>query len=420
MATFDFTHRRVMIADACPDTIAQARTTYALKGLTNFTSFETGEQALNAIDVFDPDVVIFGMDLPDTDGIELLSRIRSHMEGKFSKLPTVILFDSSTQNRLKEASKLGVDGALRKPLESGKLLRMTQVAIEKSIQLGVERVDTFKLVDDKSSRTVLSEEPTPKKPPEVREAAKPLEKKEKNLSLDGAVKMVNEAGAELKAVKPKPKPPAPPVIEKTAKVPPQKPVEEPKPVEVKEAPKKQAPKKEAVKEEEPVNLEDALDDHILWVNTGHKEGKRAALKSIDMRGRELTTVDLTGVQVIGGLFTGMDLSGITLRKSNLSGSNFTGANLVKANLAVCRLKMVKLKKANLSMSDMRGADLSKADLTGANLSNSNLSAAHLEGTILKGANLSTAKGLILTQIKRAIYDKTTKLPKYLLQQKKSS
>ncbi len=424
MAVFDFTHHRIMIADTCQDTVAKARTAYALQGLTNFTSFESGSEALNAIDVFDPDVVIVGIELKDIDGIELLGKIRSHNGGKFAKLPTLLMFDKDHQNRLKEASKLGVGGALRKPLQSGKLLRMTQVAIEKSQLSTSPRVDTFKLVEGSG--------------PIVSDAPKQPKKKEKNLSLDGAMKIAQTAGAELKKDKPKPpanplakskiKPKAkaqvkvaPAVVEK--KTAPPKLVPKPeikKTAEAVRAKPKEAPQKAKVEVEAPIDLGEVLDAHRHWVDTAHKEGKRAALKAVDLRDQELTKADLTGIQIVGGLFKGMDLSEITLRKSNLSGSNFTGATMIRANLAVCRLKMVKLKKTNLSLSDMRGADLSKADLTEANLSNCDLGGAHLEGTNLKGANLSTAKGLIVSQIKRAIYDNSTKMPAYLLKQNKKS
>jgi hypothetical protein len=93
---------------------------------------------------------------------------------------------------------------------------------------------------------------------------------------------------------------------------------------------------------------------------------------------------------------GADLVGADLRGADLNGANDRGANLHKANLG--------------------GASLLKTNLGGANLIRANLSGAYLFGTDLRGAylvgaDLRGASNLTPDQIKDALVDEHTKLPK---------
>jgi uncharacterized protein YjbI with pentapeptide repeats len=72
-----------------------------------------------------------------------------------------------------------------------------------------------------------------------------------------------------------------------------------------------------------------------------------------------------------------------------------------------------LRRTDLSFANLERANLSEADFSNAVLRGANFKDAVLEGTILKGADLTDAKNLTSSQLKRAILDKTTKLPKEL-------
>lgn len=72
-----------------------------------------------------------------------------------------------------------------------------------------------------------------------------------------------------------------------------------------------------------------------------------------------------------------------------------------------------LRRTDLSFANLERANLSRADFTSAIFRGANFKDAVLEGTILKGADLTDAKNLTPTQLKRAILDRSTKLPKYL-------
>ena len=102
----------------------------------------------------------------------------------------------------------------------------------------------------------------------------------------------------------------------------------------------------------PLTLEEILQQHELWVNSGGQEGVRA------------------------------DLSGTNLEGADLAGANLQRADLQKANL----------KRAVLSLADLRGALLFQA-----NLEEADLLGAELQGASLQNAILVTASGLMVQQ-----------------------
>ena len=98
----------------------------------------------------------------------------------------------------------------------------------------------------------------------------------------------------------------------------------------------------------PSDLKQVLKDHLLWLNSDRKKGKRADL---------------------------------------------TNANLRNANLTNAYLKNAYLNNANLSHADLTHAYLDNANLTNANLTNANLNYAYLYKTNLTNTNLEGVKGI---------------------------
>lgn len=70
-----------------------------------------------------------------------------------------------------------------------------------------------------------------------------------------------------------------------------------------------------------------------------------------------------------------------------------------------------LRRTDLSFANLEKANLSEADFTNAILRGANFKDAILERTILKGADLTDAKNLTAVQLREAVLDKDTKLPK---------
>jgi hypothetical protein len=109
----------------------------------------------------------------------------------------------------------------------------------------------------------------------------------------------------------------------------------------------------------------------------------------------------------GGNLAGADLSGQDLSSLKLSEANLTRANLKNANLAHSDLSKAQLMNANLSSANLSGADLSNAlldfaDLSGATMSDANLQGARLVGSNLVALDLSSVRGLDVTQLRQDI------------------
>lgn len=109
-------------------------------------------------------------------------------------------------------------------------------------------------------------------------------------------------------------------------------------------------------------LQDALDAHRVWVESGGDKGSQFAPPF------------------------GYDLSKVNLRYINLSKARLMYANLSKSNLV----------RANLSYADLRYVNLSGADLSQANLNSSDLT-----GTKLIGASMYDA---VLTGVNLALHE----------------
>ena len=89
-------------------------------------------------------------------------------------------------------------------------------------------------------------------------------------------------------------------------------------------------------------LQDILENHRKWVESGGKEGQRAALGSVNL-----------WQAMLGG--------------ANLQAADLSNANLEEAFLGGANLLLANLEKANLQGANLEGANLGWAELQGANL-----------------------------------------------------
>jgi uncharacterized protein YjbI with pentapeptide repeats len=109
---------------------------------------------------------------------------------------------------------------------------------------------------------------------------------------------------------------------------------------------------------------------LRWANLDEADLREAYLRQADMSGAHLREADMRGVY---------------LREADLCGANLTGANLTMADLRAARLCEALLSEAQLHIARLRHANLSKADLREANFRG-----AQLRQTCLRGANLQEA------------------------------
>lgn len=68
--------------------------------------------ALDKIETFEPDIILLDIVLPDTDGIELLGKIKE--DPKFKKKPVLMLTGVSEIKKIKQCLDLGAAGYITK------------------------------------------------------------------------------------------------------------------------------------------------------------------------------------------------------------------------------------------------------------------------------------------------------------------
>lgn len=78
-----------------------------------FLEAKNGKEALKVIGSNPVDIVLVDINMPEMNGIELLERLRSSPDTK--ELPVVMITAEGSENIVKKAEKLGLNGFIRKP-----------------------------------------------------------------------------------------------------------------------------------------------------------------------------------------------------------------------------------------------------------------------------------------------------------------
>jgi hypothetical protein len=92
----------------------------------------------------------------------------------------------------------------------------------------------------------------------------------------------------------------------------------------------------------PDEIERALVEHRLYLETEYHQGHRANFSSTDLAGRD---------------FSGLNLRGIKMDRAVLRGADFTGAHLQAANLVGAIAEQACFDRADLSRARLSGANL---------------------------------------------------------------
>ncbi|MDD5708660.1 MAG: pentapeptide repeat-containing protein [Kiritimatiellae bacterium] len=82
-----------------------------------------------------------------------------------------------------------------------------------------------------------------------------------------------------------------------------------------------------------------LEQHALWVQSAHTEGRRAELLYADLRAANLSGANLCGAILRGANLRGANLQGADLQGADLLDSDLLGANLCGADLRGAILEM---------------------------------------------------------------------------------
>lgn len=136
---------------------------------------------------------------------------------------------------------------------------------------------------------------------------------------------------------------------------------------------------------------DSIDREVSKITSAPKIENKSSSKPdcssrglfANLRGCDLSNLDLSGVDLKFA-----DLRGADLTNSNLYGAQLKFADFTYAYLHNADLRNVDLNIANLNAADLNGAKLSNANLSGAKLKFANLNGAYLDGTNFNNSDLT--------------------------------
>src|SRR5450432_2648164 len=104
---------------------------------------DTGESALREATTRSPDIVLLDLGLPDTDGIDVISRLRERM-----KAPIIVLSARDQEEDKIRALDAGADDYLTKPFGAGELLARIRVALRHAAEKTDASSEPVYTVDD--------------------------------------------------------------------------------------------------------------------------------------------------------------------------------------------------------------------------------------------------------------------------------
>lgn len=113
----------------------------------------TGQEGLNQVAIFHPDIVILDMSLPDLDGCEVLNRMR-----EWTGVPVIILSVRDMEKDKIRALDAGADDYVTKPFSMAELLARLRVALRHAAKTDESPVLTIgNLTMDLAHRQVMVE-----------------------------------------------------------------------------------------------------------------------------------------------------------------------------------------------------------------------------------------------------------------------
>jgi len=90
---------------------------------------KSGQEALAEVATRSPDIVLLDLGLPDTDGVEILTRLR-----EWTEVPVIVVSARDQEDEKIRALDAGADDYLTKPFGAGELLARMRVALRHADQ----------------------------------------------------------------------------------------------------------------------------------------------------------------------------------------------------------------------------------------------------------------------------------------------
>jgi two-component system, OmpR family, KDP operon response regulator KdpE len=116
----------VLIVDDEPQILRVLRTSLSMRGY-NIETAANGEEGLEKIRTYQPDLIILDLVLPGMSGLQVCSRIR-----EFSKVPILVLSAKGSEGDKVTALNLGADDYVTKPFGMDELLARMRAVLRRT------------------------------------------------------------------------------------------------------------------------------------------------------------------------------------------------------------------------------------------------------------------------------------------------
>ncbi len=129
---------RILVVDDEIEIVRALERSLAAHGFEVLTA-GSGEEALEAISLHRPDLILLDLGLPSMSGLEVIKRVRAQ-----SNLPIIVLSVKDTEHDKVQALDLGADDYVSKPFGMDEVLARLRVALRHSAQVesGTEAIFT--------------------------------------------------------------------------------------------------------------------------------------------------------------------------------------------------------------------------------------------------------------------------------------
>jgi len=117
--------QKIMIVDDEPKIIRFVAANLKSLGYETLAS-QSGQEALEAIESFDPDLVLLDLMMPGMDGFEVLKRLRT-----YSSVPVIMLTARSNSSDKVQGLNLGADDYLTKPFSLDELFARVNAVLRR-------------------------------------------------------------------------------------------------------------------------------------------------------------------------------------------------------------------------------------------------------------------------------------------------
>src|SRR6266566_2114025 len=141
----------VMVADGDPQFLRLVTYNLKLEGY-KVLSASDGEQALELIELYAPDLVLLDLLIPKLDGFHVCRHVR-----EFSAVPILLLIARGKEQEMVHALDLGADGYLAKPFSVAELLARMRALLRRAQLTARARLSPFEDVATLRTITIIGD-----------------------------------------------------------------------------------------------------------------------------------------------------------------------------------------------------------------------------------------------------------------------